>query len=408
LRFCAGPGRLIFANVVVLFLLLVVSTSLFGQNTVGASVAVTSGLDDNPRLSFPLLGLGPQAERAVFYGVFPAISLESKRARSVFNASYAFGWNRFNTDLPIESKSHSAGIGFSTPVGARWNVDLGESYSRSNDLQTFYALRGLAVVEEELVYVFAPVGANVTYYTNRANVSVTRTFSERSTLALSAEHTLRGYGGSDLSSDLVDQQSTSGGVGYSRRLNERVTWNLEHRATFHSFDGFNSALTNVVRTGLTAVLKRGTTFAFTVGPSFVTNPGTSGRYTSYEATASLQQDIKDNSFHFAFSQDSGSVTGLGSVSKTRRATAGFGRTLGSRVSVFADATGFDSTGILDNTFNTKGLFASANMGFALTTKLAVQGGVSYQRYNQPSDFKTSQKRVFASLHYSVPNLLRWR
>ena len=102
------------------------------------------------------------------------------------------------------------------------------------------------------------------------------------------------------------------------------------------------------------------------------------------------------------------MTGLGSVSRTRRATVGFGRALGRRVSAFADATAFDSTGILDNTFNTRGLFASANMSFALTSKMSVQGGVSYQRYNQPSEFETSQKRVFASLRYSLPNLLRWR
>jgi hypothetical protein len=140
----------------------------------------------------------------------------------------------------------------------------------------------------------------------------------------------------------------------------------------------------------------------------VTNSGMSKRFTSYEATASLQQDINENSFHFVFSQDSGNVTGLGSVSKTRRATVGFGRALGRRVNVFADVTGFESKGILDNTYGTRGLWASANMGFALTSKLSVQGGLSYQRYDQPSDFKTSQKRVFASLHYSLPNLLRWR
>ena len=170
MRFCAVRRRLISASVVVLVLLLVVSPRLFGQNTVGATINVVGGLDDNPRLSFPFLGLAPETGRELFYGVNPAVSLESRRARSVLNINYAFGWNRFNTELPFESKSHTAGASFSTAVGARWNVDLRESYSRSDDLQTFYALRGVAIVEEDLVYEFAPVSAHLPYYTNTASI----------------------------------------------------------------------------------------------------------------------------------------------------------------------------------------------------------------------------------------------
>jgi len=407
LRFCAVRTRLIVAQVVFFSLLLAASTQLYGQKTLGASVDVVGGLDSNPQLSFPLLGpTGQSSERTLFYGVYPAISLESRGARSVFNARYAFGWNRLDTELPTESKSHSAGVTFSTPIGARWNLDLEESYSMSDDLQTFYALRGVSLVGEDLVYVFAPTGARLTYRTNRASVSAKRAFSERSTLSFTGQHTLRGY--DQAAAALTDQQSTTGSIAYARRLNERLSWSAEYSVTYHLFDDFNNALVNVVRAGLTNELARGTTVRFTIGPSFVTDPDASGKFTSYEATASLEQKVKENNFTLAFSQDNGNVTGLGSISKTRRATLGFNRALGRRVNVFADATGFDSTGILDNTIDTRGLSASANMGFSLTTKLSVQGGVSYQRYTRPSDFESSQKRVFASLRYSLPSLLRWR
>jgi len=76
--------------------------------------------------------------------------------------------------------------------------------------------------------------------------------------------------------------------------------------------------------------------------------------------------------------------------------------------VYASANVSDSKGILDNTVSSRGGGAAANVGFLLTQQLSLQVGAQLQRYTQPAPFAFTQKRLFASLRYTHPNLLRSR
>jgi hypothetical protein len=404
LRLSAACKGLVFGFAAVLWASL--SAPLYAQsnNVLGASVSVVGGLDTSPQLF-------SSEKSQPFYSVYPALSLTSQRGRSRLDATYSFGWNRVGTTLLADSKSHAASVKLSSQLGARWSLDLGTSLSVSDDIQTFYALRGVALVEESLVYFFAPVGANQTFLTSSSNVAVTRAFSERSSLTISGEQSFRKYDSKSLSTSLADQRSSTAGATYSRRFNERTQWSLEYRGTYHHFAGFESAFANLVRTGLTHQLHRNTTARFTIGPSWLTTPGSGQTLASYDANASLEQKIKENNFQFSVTQDFGNVNGLGSISKTRSASLHFSRALGRRITIFADGTGFESSSIrdnsLDNSLDSKGVSVTGNIGFSLTPKLSIHGGAQYQRHRSSVLYELTQTRAFASLNYSLPNLYRW-
>ena len=388
----------------VLMFLLGVCVPLYAQRTytVGTSVDIVGGLDSYPNSGAP----AAEAPMDPFYGILPNITLDSRTARTTISASYGFGYNRFQTELPRETKTHSASLTLSRQLNPRWNFLLSESFNQSDDLFTYYALLGVEVLDESMVIYFSPVATNQALGTNRVRTSFNHDLSARSTLSFGGEHSFTYYGNDDSLVGLSDQQTVSGDVNYIRRLNDRTSLNVSYNGSYYTFDKFNSAISNTIQVGLSSVLAKETTLSLSVGPSQVRNIEADVNNMNYQASASLAKKIKGNSFHVTLSQGNSTSSGVGTISNTRSASLGISRTFGRRVSLFGDASAFQGSGIVGNPFNTKGTSITGNVGIAIARNLSIQTGAHFQRYTQPSPYAFTQKRVFATLRYSVPTLFR--
>src|SRR5262245_14777770 len=82
------------------------------------------------------------------FSLYPSISVQSSGPRSKFDFGYAFGWNRVNTEQKHEYQSHSGFVNFSKRFSPRWSAQLSDYFTMSNDVQTFYALRGVLPMPE--------------------------------------------------------------------------------------------------------------------------------------------------------------------------------------------------------------------------------------------------------------------
>lgn len=378
----------------------------YAQHTtdLSASVDVVGGLDSNPGGNV----IGTTSQGNAFYSLYPALSLNSRGARSNLSLSYAFGWNRFASELPSHSTTHTVGFNWSRDLSPRWNMSLGEYFTQSDDLHTFFALRGVALLDEQLVFVFAPVATHQTVRTNRLTLAVTHDISPRSTLSFTADHSMGLYADADIGTGLSNQHTANVGATYSRRIDERTSWEVGYTATRFGFDRFSGATANVIHAGMSRVLAKDTSLRLTVGPSYVRHAGVreEGNNLGYQATATLTKAIERNSFHATYAQDNALSTGLGSVSTTRRASAGFSRAFNRRLAGFADFSAFDGRAYIGNVLNSRGLSATGNVSVTLAKKLSLQGGVTFLRYSEPAPYAVTQKRVFVSLRYTEPSLLR--
>ena len=372
-------------------------------NQLDGSIDVGGGVNDYPTN----IGQGESSNWESFYNISPAATLSSKTARSVLSLSYAFGWNYYGSELARHSTSHTASLGVSRKLSQRWSVRVSDNYTRTNDIQTFYALRGVAIEEEGLVVYFYPVTTATAIGTNYLNVAFDHSFSAKSTLSFGATHTFGNYGASQSPLlGLSDLQTISVNATYTRRLNERTSWNLAYNGSHFTFDKFNSAVSTSATVGLTYTLAKETSVNVSAGPSRVDNLNIPGSNTTLAVTASIAKTIKRNSFHASLSNNNATTSGVGTVSNTRSAAAGVSRALNRRVNVFADFSLFDGAGVAGNPFRTRGTSATANMGYSLARNLSLQGGLQYQRFTQPSPYAYTQRRLFVSLRYSHPNL--WR
>jgi hypothetical protein len=374
--------------------------------SLSGSVDVGGGLDIYPTNTVN----GESSVSDSFYNLSPSATISSRTARSTLSLGYAFGYNHFGNDTPRNSTSHAISLSWNRQLSTRWNMSVSDYYSLTNDLQTFYALRGLAIEDDALVLYFYPVTTNTSIGTNHISLGVNRTLSPRSQLSFSVNHSMGLYGETEEVPlvGLSDQQTISASVSYSRQLTDRMSWNVAYNGSYFSFDNFNSAISTAVIAGLTSTVAKDTTLSINAGPQRVNNLKTPGNNTSVTASISVSKRFKENNFHASIGHDNASSSGVGSVSTTRRASAGVSRSFGHRVNVFGDFSLFDGTGIVGNPFQTRGTSATANMGFTLARNLSLQGGVQFQRYTKPSPYAYTQKRLFVSLRYSHPNLLRSR
>ena len=394
----------------VCMLLIALSAPLSAQRTytVGTSVDVTGGLESYPYTN-GLPGQPPtEAPTDPFYGVLPGITLQSRTARSELTATYGFGYTHYASELPRDTRTHNVNVSISRQLSPRWDMSITEWFTQTNDLFSYYALLGAELVDEGLVFYFSPVATNQSVRTNSLAADFNHDLSARSTLSFRGAYTLGSYAQAESLVGLSDQHTFSGGLDYTRRMSERLSWSLGYSGDYFTFDKFGSALSTAVHFGLESVLAKGTVLSVRVGPSHVKNLNVNVDNTNFHATGSLTKQIKGNSFHFSLTQGNATSSGVGSISSTRSASAGVSRTFGRRVNVFADASAFEGLGIIGNPFNTKGTSITGNVGIAIAKNVSIQTGVQFQRYSQPSPYAFTQKRVFASVRYTQPNLYRSR
>ena len=369
-----------------------------------ASIDVSGGLNNYPVNT----AAGESSHSEGFYSVSPSGTVTSRTARSTLTFGYSLGWSHYGGNQQRNSTSHSFSLSWSRQMGPRWNMRVGEYYSMTSDIRTFYALRGLAVEDEAVVLYFYPVTTNSPIGTNSLSFSVDRKLSTKSSLSFGVSHSMGIYPDEIAFAGYSDLQTISWNGSYSRSLDDRTSWNVGYSGSYFSFDQFQSAISSAVTVGVTRLVAKNTTFNISAGPSRVNNLNFPGSNTTLTASLSVSHKIKENSFHFSLGNNNATTSGVGSVSSTRSVSAGVSRPLGRRMNVFGDFSAYDGTGIVGNPFNTRGMSATANLGYTLARNLSLQGGFTYQRYIRPAPQAFGERRLFVSLRYSHPNLLRSR
>ena len=387
-----------------LAILFAFSTSLSAQRvtSLDGTVDFVSGVAENPQR------VG-DSSRVGSIGFFPSISLTSRSSRSSTAINYAFGWDRLTADPPSDTTSHNSTLTFTREINPTTNVSLSNSLALTSDPQAFFALRGVIPLDDGSGFLLLvdPVVQHQNFLTESINGTVTRRLSGKSSLSLTGGFYLRDTL-SNGSSTFSNQRGGNGQVSFARRISERSEWNVGYTFAYYSFDDYNSTITNSAHFGFSSMIAKDTVVSWGLGASHARSAGTSNFTAGYEGSAGVSRRIKGNTFSVRASQDGGHPNGLGSVSRNRVLSLGVDRKLSSVVNLFLSASAFDSRGVLDNHLNSRGTSAAGNLGFAITRTLSVQVGAQYQRYSEPAPIAFTQKRLFASLRYSHPNLLRSR
>jgi len=376
-------------------------------NSLGVSVDVVGGRSNS--LLGSTLGSSGSSKQFFFYGTYPSIALVSTGRRSAANVSYAFGLNRTTSGDNLHSHSHNASLKWSLILSPRWKVSASDSFQVTDDSATFNGLRGIAPPVDDFRFVFSPVAAQLTTRTNSAGVDVERTLDSKASLRISGSHSLLLYGSGQEATtigSLSDQQRVTGGMTYNRRVGAHDTWGLSYRITYFDFATFENSASQVGAVTYSTQLGRDLTLQMSVGASQLKYLNTQQTFVGFDASTSLQKNIRDNSLTLYYSQNSNDSSGLGSISNTRQAGFSLGRNA-KRATAFVSISAFETRGQLGNDLSARGLQAAASMGIPLTRTVSMQGGAQYQVYDHTSPFAFDQKRIFVSLRYNNPNLVRF-
>ena len=341
-----------------------------------------------------------------FYATYPSIQMTSTGEHSVLQSSYAFGYDRMQGSSPWSSRSHAATSSLAIQAGAKWRVNLSESFNLTSDLATFNGIRGVTLFDQGFNFPFYPVTSQHSVKTNDASFGTDYTFNDKSSVSVSFSHDVRYYGDAAIAGRLSDQQRASGNVRYSRRVNQRNTWSLGYTGTYLQFRDFENAVSQSATIGYSRQFTPYLTLSMNAGPSRVENLKSKDARASYNADVSLEERFKKASFSVYFSQYGGDTSGLGSVSDTRRAGLNV-RLDSTHATLFVDVSVFDSKGKLDNINNTRGAAASASVGLPLNRTFSVNAGGQYQQYDHTAEFGFEQKRLYVSLRMEAPSLWRF-
>ncbi len=125
----------------------------------------------------------------------------------------------------------------------------------------------------------------------------------------------------------------------------------------------------------------------------------------------LSKSLEANLLSFSYSFESGTSTGVGSVSDAQTFRFDFNRPLGRRTSVSANVTLYENEARLDNPVDNRGLSISLIFNFLLHNRwVLVVGGSSQDQQESiqgTETFDVGRKRVFVSLRFTLPELMRF-
>jgi hypothetical protein len=392
------------------------------QYQIGPSIDVVSGSDSHP-LS-PVVGTSPQTSSgtASFFRLYPAISLTTLGGQSALKASYALQLTGTRSDVAYNTLSHSASLAFIYPPTLKWKLNLTENFLASSDSASFNGLRGTSLPPDAFRFLFEPV--QILTYNNNAGIVADYALDPLSTLSLTGSDNLRFYGnGATKNTTLYNQQFVTGGLNYTRKTSARDAWVAGYLAGYTSFQNLGGSTSHTVHVGYSFGIASDTKLDLIVGASQVgltsgtssntpsgangasgTNLGTASSYVGYNTSITLSKTKLNDTFSIRFRQDSGQPTGLGTVSDNRQAGVSVGHKVGT-ISLFVDASIFDSQGSLGNTLQLRGANGTASIGIQLTETLTVNGGFQYLRYAEPAPLGFTQQRFFVTLRYNDPQ--RW-
>lgn len=396
-----------------LLLLVLYAGTLRAQNrtyTVGTTLDLAGG-GTNQATG---LGAQPQASFFPYYGAYPSLTLRSAGAHTLLNATYAYGYNRYQSDPKSDDQSHTGSLNFGWTLNPELKINFTDSFHSTSDYATFNAIRGVASDTESPV-VFFPVASQTTSLGNSASFGTTYQVDDHSSLTFNLGHTLLNYSGTlnaAAAAALPNQQGFSGNFSYGLKTGKYESWSLGYSAAYFDVghQAANSLYQNdysqTIRLSYSNQLMPGLNVDIGTGISRVNSQGTAGSYTGYNSSANLRRTVgKTSSLSLNFTQNSGDASGLGTISSTRSAGFSFNHAT-KAATFFASVSLFDTQGTLDNPYSSRGGSATANVGFPISSRWSLQTGAQYQRYAGSSLFNFAQKRVFFTLRYT--NLSLWK
>jgi len=383
-------------------------------NTVNASVDLVASADDNPQLDTAgSVPLPPQGDFFFTYGVYPSIALNSTGPNSNLGLSYSFGFNRVDAQENIDTKSHTFGGEVDAQVTQNLQLRISESFTRTSDLRTFNLYRGILVTPEGVFFDSETIALNQDYYQNRASMGLDYTLNPNSSLSFGLGHSLRRYQGNlPSATNLSDQDGFNGNLGYTHIMGPRSRWNVGYSVFQYDFQEFESVRTHRVSIGFSHQFRPSVSLRMGTGPSYTEASDRQSSFLSYKnASFTLSKSLENNLLSFSYSFQSGTSTGVGSVSDAQTFRFDFSRPLGRRTSVSANVTLYETEARLDNPVDNRGLSTSLLFNFLLHHDWFLVVGASYQdqQENQQSmeTFDIVRKRFFVSLRFSLPELMRF-
>ncbi len=376
--------------------------------TVGTQINVVASLDNNPRLNND--GFSPSQGEiwSTLYGLYPSISLNSTGLRSNLQLSYALGLNANPSERSRPSESHSFSATFGTPLTRNLGLTVSESFTRSRDFTTFNVFRGIILTPEGLLFDFDTIALLQESSYNNASLALDYTLSSDSSLSFGVGHSIRSFEQSiDASNRLSNETGFSGNVAYSQNLNGRTGWNLAYSASLRDFDQFQNNLTHNINIGLSHQVSPTVSLALTGGPSYSQSPETGAGFSGYNASFQISKAFEETFTSLSYSHGTGTSTGVGSVSNTDTLAFNFSRPLVRRININANLSLYRTSPILDNPVATRGGLAAVSLGFSLSESWALNFGATYRKQEETTINDGEQKRIFTSLSYTLPELLRF-
>jgi hypothetical protein len=291
---------------------------------VGANVGLSGG--GTNRLSNTRVPNRQEQPFSFFYGAYPSINIVSTGASSVFDASYAFGINQTESSTKLHNNSHALSINLSGSLSQNWRLTFADSFNLTDDSGTFNAFRGVTPLPDDSPFVFEPTAFNISSRTNSARVNADYSLSDKSTVTVSATHNRRDYENVGIDRNLSDQQGASLTVGFRRRIGQRETWSASYAGSYLDFETFPNYFTHKGQTSYSISVAGRLAFDLSVGIADSQNRRSGERYIGYDASARLTKAWAIDSLSVFYQQNTGSSSGLGSISDVRRTGASWERT----------------------------------------------------------------------------------
>src|SRR5262249_7916041 len=147
-------------------------------------------------------------------------------------------------------------------------------------------------------------------------------------------------------------------MAYTYRSGKDESWTLGYTASYFNFTQFQNDYSQLVHAGYSNQIAPGLRLGFSAGISEITGQRAGGDYIGYNSESNLTKTFRTNdSLALYFTQASGDISGLGSISNTRRAGVSFNHVRNS-FTFFSDVAVFDTQGKLDNPYQARGGFAT--------------------------------------------------
>ncbi len=404
-------------DLVTLFALLfiVLPGTAFGQQQFlfHASADFTFAVDDNPQLGDTGGGQNLAVGWTNSISIYPTIRVETRGPRFNGEFFYTFGQNWF------ESRDEDEGLNYQTHIfggrgdfrlNEKWSLAFSDSYIRSPDFASGTILEGIRVTPEGLFFDFDNVLLRRKSWANRGNVDLTYRFAPRSDLTFGVSHQMRRYSEDEDFPEVSDQDTLQGNVGYRRHQSDRTSWDITYRFRELNFQEFENARTHEGTLGFSHQISPRTTLTLGAGPSYVepTDRAAGQGYWGYNARFNVSRLINDEqNFSFFYNRDSGTSSGVGSVSDTDRIGLNYGHLLRRNVTLDFGVSLYKTRQRFDNPVYTEGLQSRLSIGYQFNRNLSLSVGAQYLTQDGTSTFNLDRKRVFTTLRIDFPSFARF-